>query len=326
MDVDVKGQGYQVTYTKEYEKLSGHSMYGELGRQLRSNVSKIRSAQERHGTSKRKMHKNISKAGLSYFQKRLPMWNKIMKQVQGNQKLSGRALRGDIKGAMLEGKFNPNQNIYGIAMKGFRGNLHGSTGFFHNAASQMTLQALGNSAKYQEGVFNVTPIENGVHSLVGLFMLTADPVWRYKESEMKYAHVSYGLDSTSPIIASEFAKLDALGVNRMRSHAQQFTDARTTSDTGRVGEMMTTTAAQHMTKGARILPSMNIKAANEELSMWVSNTLLPNLRNATSGAARNLDGGDILGSGFTEQMGKANFTALPYLSVFDSVLSRYGSK
>jgi hypothetical protein len=176
----------------------------------------------------------------------------------------------------------------------------------------------------------VTPIDNGVHSLVGLFMLTADPVWRYKESEMKYAHVSYGLDSTSPIIASEFAKLDALGVNRMRTHAQHFVDARTTSNTGKVGEMMTTTAAQHLSGGVRLLPSMNIKAANEELSMWVSNTLLPNLRNAASEAARDIDVGNILGQGFTDRrstrMGKANFTALPYLSVFDSVLSRYGSK
>jgi hypothetical protein len=225
---------------------------------------------------------------------------------------------------------NYNQNIEGIAMRGFKGNLHGSTGFFHKAAGQMTLQALGNSAKYQEGVFNVTPIDNGVHSLVGLFMLTADPVWRYKESEMKYAHVSYGLDSTSPIIASEFAKLDALGVNRMRTHAQHFVDARTTSNTGKVGEMMTTTAAQHLSGGVRLLPSMNIKAANEELSMWVSNTLLPNLRNAASEAARDIDVGNILGQGFTDRrstrMGKANFTALPYLSVFDSVLSRYGSK
>ena len=327
VDLDVKGQGYQVTYTKEYEKLSGHSIYGGLGRQLRSNISKIRSAQERHGTSKRKMHKNISKAGLSYFQKRLPMWNQIMKQVQGNQKMSARTLRGDIQGAMVSGLAqNPNQRIEGIAMRGFRGNLYNSTGFFHNAASQMTLQSLGNAAKYQEGVFNVTPIDNGVHSLVGLFMLTADPVWRYKESEMKYAHVSYGLDSTSPIIASEFTKLDALGINRMKSHAQQFVDARTTSDTGKVGEMMTTTAAQHLSGGVRLLPSMNIMAANKELSTWVSNVLLPNLRNAASGAARNIDGKSILGSGFTERMGKANFTALPYLSVFDSVLSRYGSK
>ena len=255
------------------------------------------------------------------------MWNQIMKQVQGNQKMSARTLRGDIQGAMVSGLAqNPNQRIEGIAMRGFRGNLYNSTGFFHNAASQMTLQALGNAAKYQEGVFNVTPIDNGVHSLVGLFMLTADPVWRYKESEMKYAHVSYGLDSTSPIIASEFTKLDALGINRMKSHAQQFVDARTTSDTGKVGEMMTTTAAQHLSGSVRILPSMNIMAANEELSTWVSNVLLPNLRNAASGAARNIDGKSILGSGFTERMGKANFTALPYLSVFDSVLSRYGSK
>ena len=328
VDVDVKGRGYQVTYQKEYEKLLGHSIHGKLGIKLRSNISKIRESAKNTRKGKHKMYKNISKAGLSYFQKRLPMWNQIMKQIQGNQMLSGRALRGDIKDAMLEGKFNPNQNIYGIAMRGFRGNLYDSTGFFGKAASQMTLQALGTAAKYKEGVFNTTLIDNGVHSLVGLFMLTADPIWRYKEEEMKYAHVAYGLDATTPIIASKYVTLDSLGINRMRSHAQQLVDARVTKDTGRVGEMMTTTAAQHLTAGARLLPSMNIKAAGVELSSWVSNSLLPRLRDAASGAARNLDGEDILGSGFTEKMygDRYTFTALPYLSVFDSVLSRYGSQ
>ena len=151
-------------------------------------------------------------------------------------------------------------------------------------------------------------------------MLTSDPVWRYKEEEMKYAHVAYGLDATTPIIASKFGGLSSLHINQMRSHAQQLVDARVTNDTGRVGEMMTTEAARHLSGSVRLLPSINIKTANEELSSWVSDDLLPRISNAASAGARKLRS-HILGDNKNEiMMGKAKFTALPYLSVFDSLL------
>ena len=114
----------------------------------------------------------------------------------------------------------------------------------------------------------------------------------------------------------------------MRSHAQQLVDARVTLNTGKVGEMMSTEAARHLSGGVRLLPSINIKTANKELSSWVINNLLPRISTAASSAARTSREG-ILGQGFIDRstrMGKANFTALPYLSIFDSVLSRYGKK
>tara|TARA_R100001082_G_scaffold87055_1_gene53580 strand:+ start:2273 stop:3799 length:1527 start_codon:yes stop_codon:yes gene_type:complete len=332
VDLKLGGRGYQVTYTKEYTKLSGHSIYGQtgLGGTLKTAVIKARRDQKRHKTSKHSMYKKMSAAGLEYFQGRIPMWNHIMRQIQKDNTMSATELRGKISGTMVANKArglfrdHTGRRIQGIAMEGFKGMLHGSTGLFTKAASQITMTALGNQADYGEGVFNATPLDRGVHSLVGLFMLAQDPFWRFRESEMRHAHVLYGLDATTALIARDGSAFDAFDVNEKRTHAQHLTDAMSSKSIANVGEILGSTAARHITDGGRILPSINIKAANRDLSDYIYRRLVPIIRQGASTAIR--DGGihDILGDGFTDTMGKASFTALPYLSVFDSIKSRYG--
>ena len=332
VDLKLGGRGYQVTYTKEYTKLSGHSIYGQtgLGDKLRTSVIKARSDQKKHKTSTHSMYKKMSAAGLEYFQGRLPMWNHIMRQIQKDKSMSASTLRSKISDTMLANKTkglfrdHTGRRIQGIAMQGFKGMLHGSTGLFTKAASQITMTALGNQADYGEGVFNATPLDPGVHSLVGLFMLTQDPVWRFRESEMRYAHVLYGLDATTALIARDGSAFEAFDVNEKRTHAQHLTDGMSSKSIANVGEIVGSTAARHITNGGRILPSINIKTANRDLSNYIYNNLVPLIRDGASTAVRSGGIHDILGKGFTDRMGKANFTALPYLSVFDSVKSRYG--
>jgi len=332
VDLKLGGRGYQVTYTKEYTKLSGHSIYGQtgLGDKLRTSVIKARSDQKKHKTSTHSMYKKMSAAGLEYFQGRLPMWNHIMAQIQKDKSMSASTLRSKISDTMLANKKaglfrdHTGRRIQGIAMAGWYPMVYGSTGTFTKAASQITMTALGNQADYGEGVFNATPLDPGVHSLVGLFMLTQDPVWRFRESEMRYAHVLYGLDATTALIARDGSAFEAFDVNEKRTHAQHLTDGMSSKSIANVGEIVGSTAARHITNGGRILPSINIKTANRDLSNYIYNNLVPLIRDGASTAVR--DGGihGILGDGFTDRMGKANFTALPYLSVFDSVKSRYG--
>tara|TARA_R100000742_G_C4215624_1_gene40796 strand:- start:154 stop:633 length:480 start_codon:yes stop_codon:yes gene_type:complete len=158
-------------------------------------------------------------------------------------------------------------------------------------------------------------------------MLTQDPVWRFRESEMRYAHVAYGLDATTALIARDGSAFEAFDVNEKRTHAQHLTDGMSSKSIANVGEIVGSTAARHITNGGRILPSINIKTANRDLSNYIYNNLVPLIRDGASTAVRSGGIDEILGKGFTDRttrMGKANFTALPYLSVFDSVKSRYG--
>ena len=330
VDIETQKQGFkhiQVT-TDRLSKLNQHGVYGKsgLGKNMQNKIKKIKSDAKKESWSADKKYKKIAKEGLTYFRKRLPMWNLAMKKMQTIIATNPTAtlgnpneLRDALSGAV---KHSPGIDIK--AMDGFEKlqRSMGSSGFFNSAAFTVTGQALANFDKYLEGVHYSYTMDAGVHALIGLFQLESTPLIQFNTKEMNQAHVVYGLDATTHMFAKGLTSADAYFVNSTRTHAQTFAETKVTTGTGAVGSLLTTGAAGLNTGTGKVLPSINVFAANKELSEYVSKTFIPEMQSLASKNARSFPASSILGPRKQRTMRGIKMWALPYLSVFDGFKRR----
>ena len=333
VDIETNKQGFkyiQVT-TERLSKLNQHGIYGKkgLGKDLQNKINEIRKKYRAKGGMNTKAYKEVAKEGLIYFKKRVPMWNLAMKKMQVGTKSAPfknfqnlgdpTALRDSLRGAI--------NRSGGISIRGMEGfnklqNSVGSSGFFNSGAFTITGQALANFDKYLEGVHYSYRMDPAVHALIGTFQLERNPLIQFKLGSLNQAHVVYGLDATTHMFTNRLTKADAYFVNSTRSHAQTFAETKVTSGTGTVGSVLTTGAAGLNTASGKVLPSINVFAANKELSEYVKKEFIPEMQTLASKNARTFPASSILGPKKPRTMRGIKMWALPYLSVFDAFKRR----
>ena len=307
----------QVT-TERLSRTGHHGIYGKAGKKLSQNIGAHRRKHTKGMIDRDTMNDRIAKEGLNYFKKRVPTWNKALAAVKrelerANQPQTAKSLSGEIRAIKSD---DPMPHVSRMSTSA----VH----FQAKHAATVVLQALGNLQYYGDtGVIYSYQVSPAVYTAFGQFIM--DPKsFQFKLEALNQAYLIDGFYD----FTDAFYNTSANSMKESQHRAFAHNHYRITQTTGatETSKLNVGHAGGQLANHSRYMASIDMFHASKNMHKYITKGIIPEVRKAMKNSSQSYGSTRLSKHRDRVPMKRGFAWALPYISVFDTKLEKFGQR
>jgi len=266
----ITGRHFNVTTSMMGEIDGNHGIYGQLGRNMNTRISRIKAAYEQGEITEAQKYGAIVAEGVGYFRDRATnVWNPLIRTAKEtmDRELKSQGIKPTMAGRQK--MMRELIGFEGVAYDGILNQQTGVTNFANDAAREMLKQHMGNpAAMYASGAMETYPIGPYTFGVFGPFMMrspTNPDAYTYRVSQID-GNWTQNYWATTPATSATFSEADAERQTRLAA-ASWVTKAHDSS--ARVASIGVATMSginSNFTGAGRLRPEINLINASRDYS------------------------------------------------------------
>lgn len=324
IDIKYNNKHYQVTFTALDATREHHGIHGVGRKDMLKTFKDIDNLDK----SKRAKDNMKGKEALNYFKSSVVGWNRVLRKLQRQPKMNkytGEHLRRDIK--TLTSKGSPTQNFSIVSREGLKGaNRRVSTEFTKEAGRiARTLLSDFNFAKSTVYTFPLSKNNPYVYVHIYNFRMTRNlQGFQFDTGALQHSKIVYGHTELSNEIALN-SNTSEYNVAGNQFAAQMAARAKVASKDITIGQITATNAAKTVASGySNVFPSIDILAADKQLSKWLKTSGMKRIEKEFKSFANTYKGQQHIPDYKPLEAKNTTFWAMPYISFADYDIERFG--
>ena len=318
--VKVPGLGNVQVTTQKLTLKGHHGLYGKHHSKMQSEIKMARSRFKSHKNDD-KLYNDIAKAGLKYFKSSVPTWNKALAAIKRELENAGKtvtasSLSKEIRNIKADTK--PDR----VAKKAISRMSTSAAHFQAKEASKIALQAIGNLQYFGDtGVLYSYQLEPYVYAAFGQFIMNPN-TYQFNTAALDVARIVSGVYDLTDMQYNMVGSAQSVAMQRAFANSH----FRVTGVEGKTktNEINTGHTGGQFANHARFMSSIDLVHADKQMHQFITKGLIPEVRKHIRKSGQHFSSSKL--SLFSDRVPfrRGWGWALPYISIFDTEMEKFG--